>query len=74
LGADIGQELHTCSPTTSMRSSCSVSDRPDGRSYDGNDVHVLHMTDGKVTEFRGAHPGDEATSDAALAEPHPVPA
>jgi ketosteroid isomerase-like protein len=40
--------------------------RPDGRSYDGNDVHVFHIADGKVTEF-WAHPGDEAASDAALA-------
>jgi len=40
--------------------------RPDGRSYDGNDVHVLHIADGKVTEF-WAHPGSEAASDAALA-------
>jgi len=40
--------------------------RPDGRSYDGNDVHVLHIADGKVTEFWG-HAGDEAASDAALA-------
>ena len=40
--------------------------RPDGRSYDGNDVHVFHIADGKVTEF-WAYAGDEAASDAALA-------
>ena len=40
--------------------------RPDGRSYDGNDVHVFHVADGKVTEF-WAFSGDEAASDAALA-------
>lgn len=40
--------------------------RPDGRSYDGNDVHVFHIRDGKVTEF-WALSGDEAASDAALA-------
>jgi ketosteroid isomerase-like protein len=40
--------------------------RPDGRSYDGNDVHVFHITDGKVTEFWN-HPGDEAAADAVLA-------
>jgi len=39
--------------------------RPDGRSYDGNDVHVFHIADGKVTEFWGLS-GDEAASDAAL--------
>jgi ketosteroid isomerase-like protein len=40
--------------------------RPDGRSYDGNDVHVFHIRDGKVTEF-WAYSEDEAASDAALA-------
>jgi ketosteroid isomerase-like protein len=40
--------------------------RPDGRSYDGKDVHVFHVADGKVVEF-WALSGDEAASDAALA-------
>jgi hypothetical protein len=39
--------------------------RPDGRSYDGNDVHVFHISEGKVTEF-WLHPGDQAAADAAL--------
>jgi ketosteroid isomerase-like protein len=39
---------------------------PDGRSYDGNDVHVFHIRDGKVTEF-WAYSEDEAASDAVLA-------
>jgi ketosteroid isomerase-like protein len=40
--------------------------RPDGRTYDANDVHVFHVKDGKVVEFWGL-PGDQAANDAVLA-------
>ena len=40
--------------------------RPDGRSYDGNEVHVFHLKDGKVTEF-WVFSDDQAAADAALA-------
>lgn len=40
--------------------------RPDGRSYDGNEVHVFHIKDGKVTEF-WAFSNDQAAIDAVLA-------
>jgi uncharacterized protein len=34
----------------------------DGRSLDDRQVHVLHLSDGKVTEFWG-HPGDQYATD-----------
>jgi len=40
--------------------------RPDGRSYDGNEVHVFHLRDGKVSEFWGSS-SDQAAADAVLA-------
>ncbi len=67
-GGDMSQELHDVLANDEhavvlLRQHIG---RPDGRSYDGNDVHVFHIADGKVTEF-WAHPGDEAASDAVLA-------
>jgi ketosteroid isomerase-like protein len=34
----------------------------DGRSFEGRTVHVLHLTDGKVTEFWDAHI-DQSSAD-----------
>jgi len=67
-GGDIRQELHDvlANDEHAVVLLKSHLGRPDGRSYDGNDVHVFHIADGKVTEF-WSHPGDQAASDAALA-------
>ena len=67
-GGDMSQELHAVladdeHAVALLRQHLG---RPDGRSYDGNDVHVFHIRDGKVTEF-WAFSEDEAASDAALA-------
>ena len=67
-GGDIRQELHDvlANDEHAVVLLKQHIGRPDGRSYDGNDVHVLHIADGRVTEFWG-QAGDEAASDAALA-------
>jgi hypothetical protein len=39
--------------------------RPDGRSYEGNEVHVFHVRDGKAVEF-WAFAGDQAAVDPVL--------
>ncbi len=67
-GGDMSQELHAVLADDEHAVALLKQHlgRPDGRSYDGNDVNVFHITDGKVTEF-WAMPGDEAASDAALA-------
>ena len=67
-GGDIRQELHyvLANDEHAVVLLKQHLGRPDGRSYDGNDVHVFHIADGKVTEFWD-HAGDEAASDAALA-------
>ncbi len=67
-GGDIRQDLHAVL-ADDEHAVALVSQhlgRPDGRSYDGNDVHVFHIADGKVTEF-WALSGDSAANDAALA-------
>jgi len=66
-GGDISQDLHAVFADDEhgvvlLRQHLG---RPDGRWYDGNDVHVFHLADGKVTEF-WAYSEDEAAFDAAL--------
>ena len=34
----------------------------EGKSFEDNQVHILHVSDGKVTEFWG-HPGDQHKAD-----------
>jgi hypothetical protein len=67
-GGDMSQELHAVFADDEHAVALVKQHigRPDGRSYDGNDVHVFHLREGKVTEFWN-HPGDAAASDAVLA-------
>jgi|SRR3990172_6047697 len=67
-GGDMSQELHAVLADDEHAVALLKQHigRPDGRSYDGNEVHVFHLKDGKVTEFWGFG-SDQAASDAVLA-------
>lgn len=66
-GGDMSQELHAvlADDEHGVAMVKQHIGRPDGRSYDGNEVHVFHIKDGKVTEF-WAFSNDQAAIDAVL--------
>ena len=66
-GGDISQELHAVLADDEHGVALVKVHvgRPDGRSYDGSEVHVFHIKDGKVTEFWGFS-DDESGLDALL--------
>jgi ketosteroid isomerase-like protein len=67
-GGDMAQELHAvlANDDHAVALVRQRIGRSDGRSYDGPEAHIFHISDGVVTEF-WAFPEDAAAVDAVLA-------